>query len=54
MKLKMYFLVLGDEVFAGPYFTVEQAVTAKSNFYAPLRGLLKVMRMDGVFNLVEV
>jgi hypothetical protein len=54
MKLKMYFLVKGDEVFSGPYFTVDQAVSAKWNFHAPLRPILKVMRLDGVFNLVDV
>jgi hypothetical protein len=54
MKLKMYFLVKGDEVFSGPHFTVDQAVSAKWNFHAPLRPILKVMRLDGVFNLVDV
>jgi len=53
MKLKMYFLVCGNEVFSGPYFTVEQAANAMGNFNAPLRAILKVMRLDGVFNLVE-
>lgn len=54
MKLKMYFLVKGNEVFSGPYYTVEQAVTAIGNYHYPLRSLLTVMKLDGVFNLVEV
>lgn len=54
MKLKMYFLVCGAEVFSGPYFTVEQALRAIENYHAPLRGLLKVMKLNGQFDLIEV
>lgn len=54
MKLKMYFLVGGYDVRGGPYFTVEQAIKAKENFPIPLRALLRVMKLNGQFDLSEV
>lgn len=54
MKLKLYFLATSNEVVAGPFFTVDQAINAKNDFIPVYRELLRVVKIDGQFDLVEI
>lgn len=54
MKLKLYFLANLDEVVAGPFFSIEQAISGREKLSLPLKSLVKIVRIDGHFNLIDV
>ena len=56
MKLKMYFLAMGDDVISGPYFNLEQAYEAKQKVHPVSNPLVRIVKFNtcGQFDEIEL